>query len=155
MLLMEISRWKSLHLRQDYKLCSKEFPGERGCSAVLLFSSSLACSGNYSKILTEWAKCDLPSFLFIVNFLFANANHYHYAFGKGKFMKNKYIIAPGIAVMCSAVISSGYASSDKKKIRLLLPPPGSLSSSEMPRPVSQSLLQNNCKKNRFQIWSMQ
>ncbi|VCV86039.1 hypothetical protein BANRA_03992 [Escherichia coli] len=68
-------------------------------------------------------------------------------------MKNKYIIAPGIAVMCSAVISSGYASSDKKKIRLLLP--GSLSSSEMPRPVSQSLLQNNCKKNRFQIWSMQ
>lgn len=61
-------------------------------------------------------------------------------------MKNKYIIAPGIAVMCSAVISSGYASSDKKKIRLLLLPPGSLSSSEMPRPVSQSLLQNNCKK---------
>lgn len=34
----------------------------------------------------------------------------------------------------------------KKKIRLLLLPPGSLSSSEMPRPVSQSLLQNNCKK---------
>lgn len=64
-------------------------------------------------------------------------------------MKNKYIIAPGIAVMCSAVISSGYASSDKKKIRLLLLPPGSLSSSEMPRPVSQSLLQNNCKKTGF------
>lgn len=65
-------------------------------------------------------------------------------------MKNKYIIAPGIAVICSAVISSGYASSDKKKIRLLLLPPASLSNSEMHRPVFQSLLQSNCKKNRFQ-----
>lgn len=35
-------------------------------------------------------------------------------------MKNKYIIAPGIAVMCSAVISSGYASSDKKEDTLVV-----------------------------------
>ncbi len=70
-------------------------------------------------------------------------------------MKNKYIIAPGIAVMCSAVISSGYASSDKKKIRLLLLPPGSLSSSEMPRTSVSVITSEQLQKNRFQIWSMQ
>ncbi|HBC0106593.1 TPA: hypothetical protein JE282_003273, partial [Escherichia coli] len=35
-------------------------------------------------------------------------------------MKNKYIIAPGIAVICSTVISSGYASSDKKEDTLVV-----------------------------------
>ena len=35
-------------------------------------------------------------------------------------MKTKSIIAPGIAVICSTVISSGYASSDKKEDTLVV-----------------------------------
>lgn len=87
-------------------------------------------------------------------FFLANANHYHYDFRKGKFMKNKYIIAPGIAVICSAVISSGYASSDKKEDTLVVTASG-FTQQLRNAPASVSVITSEqLQKNRFQTWSM-